>query len=263
MTAGSFEIDFRVRAYELGATGCARLPALLDHLQEAAALHARSLGFSHEELSTSSLFWVLTRLYLRLSPEAVTRCWPGWRERVVVRTWAAGFERVQARRDFLLLDEQGRTMGAAVSSWVTLDAATRRLSPLPEELRARIPARDERALEYPGRKTPGLAPVGADEGSPITARRSDLDVNGHVNNAVLAAWALDEAAQGLPEDARCTALEVSFRAEVLPGQSLLARSEDQGRGLHLIGLREAADGKEVLRAASWWECSLPPGAPLS
>ncbi len=255
MSGETCDIDFRVRAHELGTASCARLPVLLGYLQEAAAVHARSLGFSHEEMSASNLFWVLTRLYLRLSPEAVARRWPGWREKVAVRTWPVCFERLQARRDFLILDEQGRTMGAAVSSWVTLDTAARRLSSMPEELRRRIPVRDEHALEYPGRKTPGLQPVadGQGEGLLMTAQRSDLDVNGHVNNAVLVAWALDEAATHLPLEARCTALEVAFRAEVLPGQSVLAKSAPQGEGLRLLGLFSAEDGREHLRAVSWWE----------
>lgn len=261
MSANAFAVDFRVRAHELGATGCARLPTLLGYLQEAAALNARSLGFSHEELSASSLFWVLTRLYARLSPEAVERGWPGWRERVTVRTWPVGFERLLARRDFLLLDEGGRTMGAAVSSWVTLDAATRKLSPLPEELRARIPVHEEHALEFEGRKTPGLDPSTTGDGARITARRSDLDVNGHVNNAVLAAWVLDEAAAGLPARMRCTALELAFRAEVLPGQSVAARAEARGDGSCLLGLFSAADGREHLRAASWWTASPAAGQP--
>lgn len=260
MSGSTFEVDFHVAAHELGATGCARLPALLNYLQEAAALHARNLGFSHEELSASSLFWVLTRLYVRLSPEAVARGWPGWRKRVTVRTWPVGFERLQARRDFLLLDEEGRAMGSAVSSWVTLDAAARKLSPMPEELRARIPVREEHALEFEGRKTPGLDPVKVEDGARITARRSDLDVNGHVNNAVLAAWALDEACAGLPGHMRCTALELAFRAEVLPGQSLLAKSEDQGQGVRLLGLY-SEDGREHLRGASRWESSMVAGMP--
>ncbi|EMG37034.1 acyl-ACP thioesterase [Desulfocurvibacter africanus PCS] len=261
MSGETCDIDFRVRAYELGTAGCARLPVLLGYLQEAAALHARSLGFSHEEMSANSLFWVLTRLYLRLSPEAVARRWPGWRERVAVRTWPVCFERLQARRDFLLLDEQGRTMGAAVSSWVTLDTTARKLSPMPEELRQRIPVSDEHALEYQGRKTPGLEPAEQTGGMLMTAQRSDLDVNGHVNNAVLAAWALDEATTHLPPTARCTALEVAFRAEVLPGQSVLARSAPQGENVRLLGLFSADDGREHLRSASWWETVSAIGQP--
>jgi len=260
MSDGTFDVECAVRAHELEAVGHARLPALLDYMQEAAAQHAAELGFSHEDLSGSSLFWVLTRLYLRLSPEAVACGWPGWRERITVRTWSVGFERLLARRDFLLLDAQGRAMAAAVSSWVTLDAATRRLSAMPEHMRARIPACSEHALEYPGRKTPGLEP-GTEGGMLVTARRSDLDVNGHVNNAVLAAWALDEAAARLSGytgqisqtgQARCTALEVAFRAEVLPGESLRARAEEQEPGIFLLGLA-SDDGRERLRAVSWWE----------
>jgi hypothetical protein len=50
--------------------------ALLNLLQDAAALHADELGFGYDEMVRKKTFWVLTRQKLEM------QTWPKWKERV-------------------------------------------------------------------------------------------------------------------------------------------------------------------------------------
>lgn len=76
------------------------------------------------------------------------------------------------------------------STWVTINAETRKLAKLPEGVRERwlpLAARADRAALPAGdtrRKLPEMPGGGAAAyaGPHVTARRGDMDPNGHINN---------------------------------------------------------------------------------
>src|SRR5512136_2711812 len=111
---------FPVRLIEIDAHGTLAVGALCDYLQEAAGNHAGSLGLSVASLMERHLTWVLSRLRLRIERQ------PAAGERLEVRTWPTGVERLFALRDFEVLDEQGHRVAAAVSAWLIIDTAARR-----------------------------------------------------------------------------------------------------------------------------------------
>jgi acyl-ACP thioesterase len=85
-------------------------------------------------------------------------------------------------------------------------------------------------------------------------RRSDLDVNRHVNNAVYVRWALDAAPPELVETARLSSLEVSVRAEARAGDAVLARwaREPGAEDAWLHQLLREEDGRELARLRTRW-----------
>jgi acyl-ACP thioesterase len=84
--------------------------------------------------------------------------------------------------------------------------------------------------------------------------RGDLDSNQHVNNAIFAGWALetvpDEIAIGTLAE-----LEISFRAEILYGESILSRCIETDPGICLHQIVNKKDGRELARMRTRWTAS--------
>jgi len=231
---------FRVAYHEVGPDGAVGPVVLANWLQQAAGEHAAALGLSAHDLAKTGVSWVLSRQLIEIARL------PGANEPIAVETWAAGFDRSVYRRDFRVTDGEGRPVAVATSAWVTFDLANRRAIPPVDSLTARVPWLDERAAAFARRTVPALRDATVERR--LTARLSDLDMNGHVNNANLFGWFLE----ALPQDAsyaRLTEIDAIFRAECHRGDVVVSRAAPDTDGWrHSLD----RDGTEVARAATVW-----------
>jgi acyl-ACP thioesterase len=235
---------YRVNTLLLDHTRCLGLNGLVRALQDVAWIHAAHLGHGYEDLIKHDTLWVLTRQKLRM------RAWPAWGDDMVLRTWVRPITGPVAYRDCEVLVD-GVVVGEATSVWLTLDRHTRR--PVRLSLGEDKPhTRAEGVLDLEPERIPvrdGLAEAGR-----VPVRIGDLDLNGHVNNAVYAQWCLDSLPLDEQAAHRLTGYEVSFLAESRLGDAVVIeraeRAPHEGGempGLHVQG-RRAADGKPVFTA---------------
>lgn len=238
-SAGVWRESFRVRSFDLDARGVLAPAALLRALQEAAGRHASALDVAVERLAREGQTWVLARLRIVLERSLA------WQEDFVVETWPVTLAGLKALRDFELKDGQGRRFGGATSTWLVVDVARRRPVRIPAFVSEIVAPERPRALEDSAEKIP--APGGAVEVARVVARRSDCDLNGHVNNARYAEW----LPEGWPEDVwlhrRLAGLDLAFIAECRAHETIRLETAPEGEGLLQRLVREH-DDKEIARA---------------
>lgn len=217
-------------------------------MQEAASNHAHTLGVSILQLIPQNVTWVLSRLALRIHT-----C-PEWGETIRVHTWPSGTQGPFSLRDFRLTGRNDRLLGESVSAWLLIDIKTRlplRRVPFVSE---RLPhVKENHPISNDLGKIPGLA--GHDHEETFRVRRSDLDLNRHVNNVSYVEWVLESLPPEIHDLAVLTDLEVHYIAEAFSGDRVVARSlKQKGKDLsffHAI-LREG-DSQELLRAKTAWK----------
>ncbi|KAL8206209.1 hypothetical protein R6Q57_009760 [Mikania cordata] len=212
-----FHQNFSIRSYEIGADRTASIETLMNHLQETALNHAKSVGLmgdgfaSTPEMFKRSLFWAVTKM------RVIIDRYPTWGDVVEVSTWVAQNGKNSIRRDWLLRDcKTGEILTRASSNWVMMNKDTRRLSKIPDEVRGEIehcfvdapPVVDDDC-----RKFQRLDETTADYvRKGLTARWSDLDVNQHVNNVKYISWILESAPQVM-EKYELASITLEYRRE--------------------------------------------------
>ena len=253
MEKGSY--SFRVRSYECGPDGRATLPTICNYLQEAASLNAATLGFGKGDFAAKgeNVSWVLTRMVVKMSR------YPVWNDEVTVETFPRGGRRIVAWRDFEVKDAQGATLGLATTEWMLIDLASRKIVAIPEKVfaandPANIPVlglepfSKFRIPESGGGTPPPQVPqfCGAGASRPrnemtFTAMKSQIDLNGHVNNVHYIDWMLE------PCESRCPAeMEIVFRSETLAGDEVrVETAAADGFTYHRVF---APDGKDHIVA---------------
>eukprot|EP00197_Chlamydomonas_leiostraca_P005602 CAMPEP_0202869348 /NCGR_PEP_ID=MMETSP1391-20130828/12405_1 /ASSEMBLY_ACC=CAM_ASM_000867 /TAXON_ID=1034604 /ORGANISM="Chlamydomonas leiostraca, Strain SAG 11-49" /LENGTH=347 /DNA_ID=CAMNT_0049549661 /DNA_START=114 /DNA_END=1158 /DNA_ORIENTATION=+ len=220
----SFSEQHRIRGYEVRPDQRATIVTIANLLQEVAGNHAVGMwgrtdnGFANLP-SMKDLIFVMTRLQIRMQQ------YPKWGDIVTVETYFSEEGRLAARRDWRILDARtGQEYGAATSTWVTINTATRKLSKLPEELKARFmrlapkPPRHAVPADQTKRKLPEMDEATKFEGPKQVARRSDMDMNGHINNVTYLAWALETVPQDIYDGHKMFEIEVDFKAECKAGE---------------------------------------------
>jgi len=243
----TWEDAYLVSFYEVDAKNRISLPSLWKYLQETAWNHANQIGIGYSDLARNDHFWVLSRLAIDMDE------YPGWGDKIRVKTWLLGSSRLFALRDFSIVKEDGRVIGGAKSAWVVLNLRNRKPQRIEPFLHGLIPLSDQHGAETKLDKLP--APVAPDEETFFTVRYSDLDVHQHVNNARYIEWILDSYSFEMNQTHHITTFEINFLAESNYGDGLSIRSERRKDSsptfLHAIVRKE--DGRELCRARVKWK----------
>lgn len=238
------ELECEVRGFDCGYGGAFKALSLANFFQEAACLDAARRGFGMGDLASAGHTWMLSRIDMRM--EGL----PKEGDRVKVRTWPSGHERLFALRD-LVLEDLGGSLVKAVFAYIIVDVV------------ARKPLRPEHALspEFLGAQGAhaiadfrlGTSPIAGPESVyELTARPRHIDENGHVNNGHIIDWLVDAASERLARFP--SELKIDFIQEVLQGDRLEAvigtpsKSDASVPSDHALSTELRRDGKAVARA---------------
>lgn len=174
--------EFRVRSYEVEPDGRLRVVVLLRMMQEAAWQHANMLGRGFSQRQEGEMFWVLSRLRLTVDR------YPRWGERLAIRTFPVGTEKLFALREFALHGESDEIVGRAASGWLIVDGGRGR--PVRPQAIVEDIVLSEREHRVGLDRIDPPADESREEG-PFRVRYHDIDQYRHVNNAAYLEWVLD------------------------------------------------------------------------
>ncbi|URE02139.1 Myristoyl-acyl carrier protein thioesterase [Musa troglodytarum] len=260
-----FRQNFSIRSYEIGADRTASIETLMNHLQETALNHARSAGLlvdgfgSTPEMTKKNLIWVVTKMQI------LVERYPSWEDVVEVDTWVASSGKNGMRRDWHVHDYRtGETVLRATSVWVMMNKLTRRLSKIPEEVRAEIGryfVDCDPIIDEDSRKVQKLEDNTADYiKRGLNPRWGDLDINQHVNNVKYIGWILESTPISILESHELAGMTLEYRREcgrdsVL--QSLTAISNHGSNcspeaGIECQHLLRLESGAEITRGRTEW-----------
>ncbi|KAI3982721.1 hypothetical protein MKX01_010204 [Papaver californicum] len=260
--------NFSIRSYEIGADRTASIETLMNHLQETALNHVRTAGLlgdgfgSTPEMTRRNLIWVVSKM------QVLVDRYPSWGDVVQVDTWVAAERKNGMRRDWLLRDSNtGETLTRATSTWVMMNKKTRRLSKIPDEVKAEI---EPYFMDCPpiidedGRKLQKLDDDTADFiQAGLTPRWSDLDVNQHVNNVKYIGWILESAPPTILESHQLYSMHLEYRKEcgkdsVLKSLTSVSGDASAGSSFLDVGGVECShmlrlmSGHEVVKGRTEW-----------
>jgi len=246
-----WQASYEVRSYEVDAEGRLSSLALFNLLQDAASNHAEALGVSVQQLQAENRTWVLSRMRLSVTG------FPRWRDRLQVRTWPSGGNRVFAFRHFAVENDRGRPLAAAASAWLIIDTDSRRpqrIAPFIQRLR---PVSGVPDLSDPLDKLP--APSAAAGQQRFNVRYRDLDINRHVNNVSYIEWALESLPHDRIHGHVAVDLEVSFLGEAFLNDAITARWQPVNAEppVFLHSLLQEDAGRELARLRTTWKPARP------
>lgn len=234
--------SFQVRSYEVGPNYRATVQTLMDYFQEAAGNHTQLSGMDGGV--ESGWVWVMLRFKLRIYAR------PVWRSKVTIETWACEFKGVRAERAFRFLDQQGNLLAEGTSYWTIIDLVRRRPMRPPAEL-SRIPTPDLPSPQFSQQISPG-APSSTIREVDFYVRRSDLDVNRHVNNVCYLDWALEAVPTEYRESHTVSEIDVAFKAESVFGETITSSVGPVEQGTFMHELARQSDGKTLAWVRTWW-----------
>ncbi|NVO19168.1 MAG: hypothetical protein HXX13_05675 [Bacteroidetes bacterium] len=157
--------------------------ALLNFLIQSAIQSADSLGFGFGSLRGEKLFWVLSRMTIRIMRPLK------WYENITVETWPKDVDGLMYLRDFIIRDKNNEIVAVATSGWLAVNWETKRPGKI-EGIDGLILDRlkSSHAIEEHPEK---LKAVDSEVISERLVTYFDIDLNRHVTSTRYLDWMMD------------------------------------------------------------------------
>ena len=223
--------EYTIPCYDTDASGRLKPASFMNLAQEAAGQHAVYLGFGYDDLIATNTAWILSRVHIRVVDT------PMWKDDVVLTTWHKGLNRLFFVRDFRLTDKEGRTRVEATTSWLVMNLETRRLVRDPQ-LREGSECLED-VIATPAGKVQMPKDVEPQLMFEHLVAYSDIDVNGHANNAMYMQWAMDAVDYDIASTRPVKEVTINFNHETKAGDVValyksIIKTED-GRRVYVEG----------------------------
>lgn len=225
-TTTIYSEEFKIRASEVDTSGRITFSSICSLFQEVAGNHALILNFDITDLHKKGLTWVLHRMDIEIDR------FPKWRESITIETWPAAGDALRAYRNYRILDSEGNILGVCLSYWMMINLETRRPTRMTDDiLNTRLSDR-EHVLPVTSNKIPKIDDTTSKKD--ILVRRSDLDMNKHVNNARYLDWMEETLNDG--QISRTRKIDIIFIRESLYGDSITskAQADEHESSLHQL-----------------------------
>lgn len=200
---------YTVRTFEIDHHKQITIPALVRLMQEAAMQHVLQLKLSVWDLEPEQVAWVLMRMQLEV------RRIPLLNEKIIIKTCPTGLERILTYRNFWIYDSEGTLIAEAVTHWVLMDTASRRLRQIPKWIIDRFSTMIPKTAVglLPTReKFPKLSQVHHQK--EFRVRWHDLDFNLHLNNTNYVLYLLEGMQAAFLSLHSLVKLDIRYKAEV-------------------------------------------------
>ena len=219
--------DYRLRWMDFDRHERIQPFAIMDIFQDVALHQSEDMGIGYEAMMEHRVFWAIIRQKIEIVRQ------PGHYQMVTARTWPHSLMRFSFMRDNSLRDEEGTLLAKCSAEYVLMNIDTRKFVKVTDVLHGEYSFDEARAFEGKLRKLPGFDMEGAGTHT-VVPGYSDVDKNGHVNNALYARYAMDALAPD--ESLSLRTFQIDYRHEVLEGAPLTMRTRWDGTTAQLIGM---------------------------
>jgi len=209
--------------------------SLLNLMQDTASRNIAGTPFGNVELNNEGLGWFLVRYRIEFDN------YPSHIDEIRIQTENRGTLRQSAYRDFEVFAPDNSRILRATTYWLMVDLETKSLVNI-EERYPEITKFQKRDNDLQLQRLKSQSEY--DREQLFHVRYQDLDMNGHVNNTVYIAWAMEVLGLDFLQSHKIKALDIYYKQEVRYGEDILSCVKfNENTTEHLI--KNALTGEEL------------------
>lgn len=181
--------------------------ALLSYLEDAGGIHSNLVGYGLRDIPNVKKSWVLLGWKIEIFKR------PTYGDKISIKTWSRGIDKLYAYRDFEILDEDKKVIGIATSKWVLLDIEKGKITRIGEEVEKAYTVENLRVFEETDLEKL-QEPQDFLSTTDFVVNRSLIDVNQHLHNI----YFMDIANEVLPmevyQNAELNHIRMMYKKEI-------------------------------------------------
>ena len=187
----------------------------LSLLQDVAEMHSSSVGYGVTDIEKTNYSWALLNWKIKF----ISR--PKYGDVLTINTWSRYSTKLYSYRDFEVLNENGDIVAIATSKWILIDVTQNKVAKIEESLISKYLPENKSVFDIID--LPKLEqPENFTNSTSYAIRKSDIDINNHVNNLHY----LDIAIEAFPEDSyilnQCNEFEILYKHQIKLNDAITA-----------------------------------------
>ena len=206
----------------------------LSLLQDIAEMHSAEVGYGIKDIDKTNYSWALLNWKVKI----ITR--PKYGDIITINTWSRYSTKLYSYRDFEVLNSEGEVIAIATSKWILIDVLKGRVSKIDESLISKYYPENKSVFDII--ELPKLEqPENFSNSIKYGIRKSDIDINNHVNNLCY----LDIACEAFPDEIyklnTCNEFEILYKHQIKIDDSVVANYSFENNSHYVVVKSE--DGK--------------------
>ncbi len=200
--------EYAITFRDTDKNGNLRMNSLVDFMQDIARQDATALGVDFEQ-TNKNYYWIIIRTQINMI------CTPKIDEIIRIETFPSGTEKLYAVREFHIYDQNDQKLGSIIGYYLMMEHG----NPRPVNIKKAL-ASSAFHTEYTGEKIEKLMPSNDQVEKELTRRvySSDIDGNGHMNNAHYIRWCFDMYETSELDSHTTSSFQIQYMKEVLEGE---------------------------------------------
>lgn len=213
-------------------------------MQEMAFNHTEIIGIDWHYLHPMGLFWALSKLDIEW-----LKC-PRWGDSIYITTWGKQPRYLIQPRDFLIKNDNGDTLIKATSHWVILDkkGKPQLIHDFESHLRNQL---NLHAIERQATRIRAMREISSDLSyKPVV--HTDIDMNGHVNNAAYVTWVMNDFGSEFHRRHEIVFLAINYLAQTQPHDRYAIVQKEIAPNDYIATIVKEQDNLEICRVETRW-----------
>lgn len=243
----AFTKEYEIHYFEIDQSREVTPISLLHFMEDSAISHSEAVGLGIDRLLTAGTCWVLNHWWLKMNR------YPRLGDKISIHTWPSKFERFYAQREFDIEDGRENSLGQASSLWIYLNLYKKRPLRIPGSFSQVYGLTEKSLMNGTFSDLPEMTSV--QPGMRFHVRHSDIDTNGHVNNARYVEWMIEGIGTDLSPDYRLAELEVKYIKETVYGTDIYSEHQamDTINPEYLHRIMDKTGDHQLARGRTVWK----------
>lgn len=177
------EKKYEIHYYEVDYKKRASMTSIMNYFCDIATKQSEDMNIGLKYMEENKMAWVLYKWDINI------KRYPVYGDVINVTTNPKCLEKFYAYRHFEVINSKGEKIIDALSQWLLMDTEKRKLKKIPQKL---FECYDSKELKSEDIKIPKVSKIKkVDNDKVFNVRYSDIDTNGHVNNAKYVSWIIE------------------------------------------------------------------------
>lgn len=214
---------YNIKEYECDCKGLLKVSQMLRLMQQTSSAQLEQLGIGYKKLLAENMVFLMSALEITINKR------PSYMENITVSTCPLESKGARFFRYNSFSAENGEILAEAVTSWLLVNPNSRKIY-RPNQFPYTLVTGKLEDDSFIKLRMPKL-----EQYSTRKVVYSDIDVNGHINNARYADIALDCIPYGVVKNNEVKSLNLQFKQECMPGENMELGIDNSTQRVYYIG----------------------------
>jgi len=189
--------------------------SLMQFFEDIALLQSEEREVGLKYYKENNIAWVLHQFEIRIKE------YPKYKDKIILRTFPTSYLRFYAHRAFQIFDKNDDIIIDADSIWVFLDTVTKRPKTVTNDMYAAYCITPGKTELKKLSEVKQISEVNYEQ--QFTVRRSDIDINNHVNNVTYMVWALETVPIETLNEKDIELVRIAYKKEIKYGVTVKSK----------------------------------------